>query len=95
MATGLRQTGAACSQANALRSAAGSRSFGFIFIRTRHLVRRDIIMNTGVSGQFSTDLPAHFDWRVLRFNPDVVSINLGMNDSARITVEQHKEEMGR
>jgi len=63
-------------------------------VRGEMLRFRDIIINTGVSGEISTGLLADFDWRVLRFNPDVVSINLGMNDCARIPVEQHKKEMG-
>jgi len=63
-------------------------------VRGELLRFRDIIINTGVSGEISTGLLADFDWRVLRFKPDVVSINLGMNDCARIPVEQHKKEMG-
>jgi len=62
-------------------------------VRGELLRFRDIIINTGVSGEISSGLLADFDWRVLRFHPDVVSINLGMNDCARIPVEQHKKEM--
>lgn len=63
-------------------------------VRGEMLRFRDIIINTGVSGEISTGLLADYDWRVLRFKPDVVSINLGMNDCARIPVEQYKKEMG-
>ena len=63
-------------------------------VRGELLRFRDIIINTGVSGEISTGLLADYEWRVLRFKPDVVSINLGMNDCARIPVEQHHKEMG-
>jgi lysophospholipase L1-like esterase len=63
-------------------------------VRGEMLRFRDIIINTGVSGEVSTGLLGDFDWRVLRFKPDVVSINLGMNDCARVPLEQHKKEMG-
>ena len=62
-------------------------------VRGEMLRFRDIIINTGVSGEISTGLLADYDWRVLRFKPDVVSINLGMNDCARVPLEQHKKEM--
>lgn len=62
-------------------------------VRGELLRFRDIIINTGVSGEISTGLLADFEWRVLRFNPDVVSIKLGMNDCARIPVEQHKKDV--
>lgn len=41
---------------------------------------RDLFVNSAVSGAVSKDLLADFDWRVLRFHPDVVSIMIGMND---------------
>lgn len=63
-------------------------------VRGEMLRFRDIIINTGVSGEISSGLLADFDWRALRFKPDVVSINLGMNDCARVPLEQHKKEMG-
>jgi acyl-CoA thioesterase-1 len=43
--------------------------------------RRDFFINTGISGERATGLLADFDWRVLRFRPDVVSIMIGMNDA--------------
>jgi len=63
-------------------------------VRGELLRVRDFIINTAVSGEVSTGLLEDFEWRVLRFKPDVVSINLGMNDCANIPVEQHKREMG-
>src|SRR5262245_7351583 len=41
---------------------------------------RDIVINTGISGDRTGGLLADLDWRVLRFKPDVVSVMLGMND---------------
>jgi len=41
---------------------------------------RDIVINTGISGDKTDGLLADFDWRVLHLKPDVVSIMLGMND---------------
>ena len=41
---------------------------------------RDIVINTGISGNRTGDLLADFAWRAGRFQPDAVSIMLGMND---------------
>lgn len=41
---------------------------------------RDVVINTGISGDRTGGLLADLDWRVLRFQPEVVSIMLGMND---------------
>lgn len=46
-------------------------------VRGELLRFRDFVINTGVSGEVATGLLKDFDWRVLRFKPDVVSINLG------------------
>lgn len=43
--------------------------------------RRDFVINTGISGERSAGLLADFEWRALRFHPDVVSIMIGMNDT--------------
>ncbi len=50
--------------------------------RTRWEMRRvkDVVINTGISGNRTGDLLADLDWRALRFQPQVVSIMLGMND---------------
>ena len=42
---------------------------------------RDVVINTGISGERAPGLLADFDHRVLRFRPDVVSIMIGMNDA--------------
>lgn len=43
---------------------------------------RDIVVNTGISGDRTEGLLADIDWRVLHLKPDVVSVMLGMNDCA-------------
>jgi lysophospholipase L1-like esterase len=43
---------------------------------------RDIVVNTGVSGDRAQGLLPDIDWRVLHLKPDVVSVMLGINDSA-------------
>lgn len=43
--------------------------------------RRDFFINSGISGERAAGLRADFEWRVLRFHPDVVSIMIGMNDA--------------
>jgi acyl-CoA thioesterase-1 len=42
---------------------------------------RDLVINSGVSGEKADGLLADLDWRVLHLKPDVVSIMLGTNDS--------------
>ena len=49
-------------------------------IRFELLRRRDVVINTGISGDTTADLLRDLDHRVLRFGPQVVSIMLGMND---------------
>lgn len=44
---------------------------------------RDIVINTGLSGEKTDGLLRDFDWRVARFKPEVVSIMIGMNDCVR------------
>lgn len=41
---------------------------------------RDVVINTGISGNRTGDLLKDIGWRALRFQPDVVSVMLGMND---------------
>ncbi|MBI3864115.1 MAG: SGNH/GDSL hydrolase family protein [Planctomycetia bacterium] len=42
---------------------------------------RDLVVNSGVSGDDSKGVLADLDWRALHLKPDVVSIMLGMHDS--------------
>ena len=43
--------------------------------------RRDFFVNSGISGEKAAGLLADFEWRVLRFHPDIVSLMIGMNDA--------------
>lgn len=62
---------------------AGWRSYSELFGERIHweLKRmRDIVVNTGLSGDKTDGLLADLDWRVLHLKPDVVSIMLGTFD---------------
>jgi lysophospholipase L1-like esterase len=64
----------------------GWRSYPELFAeRVRFELRRmrDIVINTGISGDTTAGLLADIDWRILHLAPDVVSIMLGMNDCNR------------
>jgi acyl-CoA thioesterase-1 len=41
---------------------------------------RDIVINTGISGDTVGGLLAELDWRILQFKPQVASVMMGMND---------------
>lgn len=43
---------------------------------------RDIVINTAISGNATTDILKDFDWRIGQFKPQVVSIMIGTNDAA-------------
>ncbi|MEO2045305.1 MAG: GDSL-type esterase/lipase family protein [Pirellulales bacterium] len=63
----------------------GYRSYAEHFAeRTRSEMARfrDVVINTGVAGDTVPKLTNDLDHRVLRFKPTVVSIMMGMNDSA-------------
>jgi lysophospholipase L1-like esterase len=44
---------------------------------------RDVVVNTGISGDITDRLLADLQWRVLQFRPAVVSVMEGMNDCSR------------
>jgi len=44
---------------------------------------RDIVVNTGISGDTTADLMPDLEWRVLRFKPDVAFVMFGMNDCVK------------
>jgi acyl-CoA thioesterase I len=44
--------------------------------------RRDVVVNTGISGDTADGILKDFEHRVARFKPDVVSIMIAMNDCA-------------
>lgn len=68
----------------------GQRSYSEHWMeRVKWEMRRldDIVIDSGVSGETTAGLLKQFDWRVARFKPAVVSINLGVNDSSRMGLE--------
>jgi lysophospholipase L1-like esterase len=44
--------------------------------------RRDVMINTAISGNNSRDLLEDFEWRVAQFAPQVVFVMIGMNDAS-------------
>lgn len=51
---------------------------------------RDIVINTGESGNVTQDLVDDFNWRIAQFDPDVVSVMIGLNDSSRGPAHRHR-----
>ena len=44
---------------------------------------RDVIINTGISGNTTQTILGDFDWRVKQFKPNIVSLMIGTNDCAK------------
>lgn len=64
----------------------GYRSYPEVFQeRMRWEIGRvgDVIINTGISGNATSNILNDFEWRIHQFNPHVVSIMIGTNDCAR------------
>ena len=55
--------------------------------------KNDVFINTGVSGEMTEGLLNAFDFRVARFKPDFVSINLGMNDCGKLTPDKYRANL--
>jgi acyl-CoA thioesterase-1 len=53
----------------------------------------DVWINTGVSGEVTDGLLANFDFRVARFRPAFVSVNLGMNDCVHLTPANFRKNL--
>lgn len=53
----------------------------------------DMVINTGVSGETTAGFVKDFDWRVARYQPHVVSVNLGMNDCTRVPQPEFKKNL--
>ena len=52
------------------------------------------MINSGISGDTSRDGLARLDWSVLSYEPDLVTINFGINDSVfDIDVDEFKENL--
>jgi acyl-CoA thioesterase I len=64
----------------------GYRSYPEIFgerIRWEMGRMRDIVINTGISGNTTQTILDDFDWRVRQFKPNVVSLMIGTNDCSK------------
>lgn len=74
----------------------GARDYAEIFnerVRWEMGRKADVWINTGVSGEVTGGLLANFDFRVARFKPGFVSVNLGMNDCVRLTPETFRTNL--
>lgn len=63
----------------------GYRSYPEIFgerIRWEMNRRRDVIINTAISGNVTQNILDDFNWRIEQFKPDIVSLMIGTNDCA-------------
>lgn len=77
----------------------GYRSYSEIFAeRIRWELRRarDIILNTGISGNTTQNILDDYEWRVEQFRPNVVSLMIGTNDcvTGRLPIEKFDENLG-
>jgi acyl-CoA thioesterase-1 len=76
----------------------GYRSFPEIFgerVRWEMRRTRDVVINTGISGNITDNILSDFQWRIAQFKPAVVSVMIGTNDCARanITTEDYKSDL--
>ena len=76
----------------------GWRSYPEIFaerIRWELGRTRDIIINTGISGNICDDILEDFEWRVAQFKPSMASVMIGTNDCVRtsISTEHFKNKL--
>lgn len=77
----------------------GQRDYAELFAeRIRFELGRlmDLIITSAISGDTTLGLLSSFDWRVARFNPDVVFLMIGMNDCSNqieIGVEEFEENL--
>lgn len=78
----------------------GYRCYPEIFserIRWEMKRKRDVIINTAISGDTTDNIIKDFEWRVQQFNPDVASLMIGTNDCAypSITSKNFEESLFR
>ena len=76
----------------------GYRSYPEVFgerIRWEMGRMRDVVINTGISGNTTVNILSDFEWRVSQFRPTVVSVMLGTNDCIRkgITTEVFEKNL--
>lgn len=55
--------------------------------------RNDVWINTGVSGEVTDGLLENWEFRVARFKPGFVSVNLGMNDCIKLTPDKFRANL--
>lgn len=64
----------------------GGRSYPEVFserIRWELQRVRDVVINTGISGNTTQNIMDDFEWRISQFKPAVVSLMIGTNDCAK------------
>lgn len=64
----------------------GYRSYPEIFgerLRWELKRMRDVVINTGISGNTTVNILGDFEWRVSQFKPAMVSLMIGTNDCAK------------
>jgi acyl-CoA thioesterase-1 len=64
----------------------GYRSYPEIFgerLRWELKRMRDVVINTGISGNTTVNILSDFEWRVSQFRPAMVSLMIGTNDCAK------------
>ncbi|WP_343702041.1 SGNH/GDSL hydrolase family protein [Chitinophaga sp.] len=64
----------------------GCRSYPEVFaerIRWELARVRDVVINTGISGNTTQHILNDFEWRVARYSPSAVSLMIGTNDCAK------------
>lgn len=74
----------------------GHQAFPNIFeerIRWELQRMRDIVINTGVSGNTTQNVLEDFEWRITQFKPSVVSLMLGTNDCGGYKIEDFEKNM--
>ena len=74
----------------------GHQAFPNIFeerIRWELQRMRDIVINTGVSGNTTQNVLDDFEWRISQFKPSVVSLMLGTNDCGGYKIEDFEKNM--
>ncbi len=77
----------------------GQRDYAELFAeRIRFELERtmDIVITSAISGNTTRDLLTSLDWRVARFNPDVVFLMIGMNDCSNqneIGIEEFEKNL--
>lgn len=71
------------------RHTLGWRSYPEIFgerVRWEMRRTRDLVINSGISGNITDNILNDFDWRVAQFKPAVVSVMIGTNDCVRDSI---------